>query len=118
MSYLDWKVGDRVVCVGTAEGIARMQALIPEATMPESGGIYTIRAIRDDRDIRHRDGAELSLLLAEIDNRHMVGRARDGWKCYREPGFPLRGFRKVQPCKTDISIFTAMLHDQRQKERA
>ena len=109
--YLDWKVGDKVVCIASAERISAMQDLTPGSNYPCSGGVYTIREIRDDNS---SDG-RLTLLLVELDNSHLIGVKTNNGYGYKEPGFPVTGFRKVQPRKTDISIFTAMLHDQRQK---
>lgn len=114
MSYLDWKVGDNVVCIASAERISVMQALNPGSNYPRSGGVYTIREIRDDNRIDGR----LTLLLVEIDNSHFIGVKTDSGYGYKEPGFPVTGFRKVQRRKTDISIFTAILHGQRDKVRA
>lgn len=107
--YLDWKVGDRVACVVSADRIALMSSLIPEARYPSSDGIYTIREIRDD----NRADGLLVLLLTEVDNRHLIGVQNQFGYGHKEPGFPIIGFRKVQPRKTDISIFTAMLHGKR-----
>lgn len=109
--YLDWKVGDRVACIVSAERIALMNAILPDAQYPQSGGVYTIREIRDDK----RADGHLTLLLAELDNGHFIGVRTDRGFGYKEPGFPINGFRKVQPRKADISIFTAMLHDKRSK---
>lgn len=107
MSYLDWKVGDRVVCIASAERIALMQSTRPGSNYPASKSVYTIREIRDDADL----GGSLCVLLGEVSNAHLIG--RPGY--IREPGFPLHGFRKVHPRKTDISIFIAILHGQHDK---
>lgn len=109
--YLDWKVGDKVACIASAERISAMQALNPGSNYPRADGVYTIREIRDDNYIDGR----LTLLLVEIDNSHFIGVETEYGYGYKEPGFPITGFRKVQPRKTDISIFTALLHDQHDK---
>lgn len=107
MSYLDWKVGDRVVCLKHVNPSVR----VPRGNYPECGGVYAIREIRDDN---HSDG-HLTILLVGIDNRHLIGVRRGNTYGYKEPGFPIHGFRKIDPRATDISIFTAMLHGQHDK---
>ena len=110
MSYLDWKVGDKVVCVKRINPAVR----IPNAVYPHYQGVYTIREIRDDN---RKDGA-LTVLLSEIDNAHFIGVRLKGAFGYREPGFPHTGFRPVQTRKTSIAIFTAMLDSAKRSVRA
>lgn len=114
MSYLDWHVGMKVVCIASAETIANMMRVIPDAIWPAHGVVYTIREIRDDGAITNTD-SRVVVLLSEIDNSHFIGVRRGNQFGYVEPGFSASGFRPLQHRKTDISIFTAMLHDQRQK---
>jgi hypothetical protein len=74
--------------------------------VPEPGGIYTIRAIRQGT----QDGVTL-LLLKELDNSHMLVEGR-------EPGFDSRNFRPIVERKTSIAIFKAMLNPSRQEVSA
>lgn len=95
--YLDWKVGDRVQCVDNGGAIGRWWN-----DAPVVGKIYTIRSIHLD----HR--GDVTVWLNEIQ--------RDP-RAIQEHG-PLVGyyprrFRKVQPRKTSIAIFEAMLHGNR-----
>lgn len=118
MSYLNWHVGMKVVCIAAQEKIDAEHAAVPGSVYPQSGAVYTIREIRDDSQWTH-GRQQIVVLLSEIDNSHMIGLApRPGTKCYVEPGFNPIGFRPAQTRKTDISIFTAMLNPQKQEERA
>lgn len=118
MSYLNWHVGMKVVCVASPERIAAGMRRMPGAIYPAHNGIYTIREIRDDAQW-NKGASSIVLLLAEIDNSHFIGtHSADNTYSYVEPGFNVRGFRPVQTRKTDISIFTAMLNPQKQDELA
>jgi len=110
MNYRDWHVGMRVVCIKRVNPRTRISG----ARYPDYRGIYTIREIRDDK---RKDGL-LTILLREIDNSDFIGVLLPNGYGYLEPGFPANAFRPVQPRKTDISIFTAMLHDRHQKVSA
>ena len=110
MSYLDWHVGMKVVCVKRVDPRIRVKG----GRYPDYRGIYTIRQIRDDK---RKDGA-LTLLLHELDNSDFIGVQIGNRYGYLEPGFPHHGFRPLQTRKTDISIFTAMLHGAKERERA
>lgn len=89
-------VGQKVVRVG---GNERMS--VP-AKWPEMGKVYTVRAINVwDYGVLIR--------LTEIDNSHMVPEYSR-----IEPGFQAQFFRPAVERKTDISIFTAMLTEQKQ----
>lgn len=92
MSYADWKVGDRVVCVDASNMDFRQGE-----ELPKQGSVYTIREIRDL-------GRGVAVRLNEIVNPPKVYRPG-----VMECGFFARRFRKVQPRKTDIAIFKAML---------
>lgn len=111
MSYLDWHVGMKVVCVADPDRIALMQARVPGSNYPANNRVYTIREIRDDAQWRHGEH-RIVVLLHEIDNSHLIGKGFPENKayCYVEPGFNANGFRPLVTRKTDISIFTAMLH--------
>lgn len=93
--YLDWKVGDRVVCVDARGKWARHKPI-------RAKGIYTIRAIW-----AHPDTGEVGVTLNEVSN--------DIHPTYGlERGYEARRFRKVAPRKTSIAQFEAMLHSNRQ----
>lgn len=102
--YLDWKVGDKVVCISVPEDMGYGHQL------PEIRRIYTIRQI----------GLGLAFgVVVKLDEIRNQSRTYNSSKFGRtvtgEICFGARHFRPVQTRKTDISIFTAMLHDQRQK---
>ena len=109
MDYRSWHVGMKVVCVGERPGNADVDAVYPEI-----GQIYTIRELRDDTA---RGKAGVFVLLAEIDNRHFIGRASPRGFAYVEPGFNPNGFRPLVTRKTDISIFTAMLTGAKERSK-
>lgn len=94
-SYLDWHVGDRVVCVDGSP-----YRFNQGEEVPLEGNPYTIRQLSVD------DG-DVVLWLVEIVN--LPKRYRQG---YLEAGFVAARFRKVQARKTDISCFTALLNTQ------
>lgn len=99
MSYRDWHVGMRVVCVDAEGSRTRHKPL-------SRGAIYTIRKIW-----AHPATGAIGVLLDEITN--------DIHPHYKmERGYEAQRFRPVRVRKTDISIFTAMLHDQHQKVSA
>ena len=104
MAYLDWKVGDKVVCVSVPDDRGWGHQL------PEIRRIYTIREIGVGL------GGDVVVKLAEIHNpRRTYNSTKFGRTVTGEVCFGARHFRPVQTRKTDISQFTAMLHDQRQK---
>lgn len=95
---MTFHVGQKVVCVHAFVDEVRF----PTLCIPVRGGIYTIRAIIQGHDgIRLRDG----LLLEEITN----GLGPRGI----EYNFNPERFRPVVERKTDISVFTEMLADQK-----
>ena len=100
MSYLNWHVGMKVVCVKTPRHRSPCEA------HPIVGRVYTIRSTSADEE-------GVFVRLDELRNPVL---------CYvdriAEVEFEALFFRPVQPRATDISIFTAMLTDQRQKEKA
>jgi len=113
MSYLDWKVGDRIVCIADPAWIAAGMRAVKGSRYPQYRGVYTIREIRDDAQWGRGEG-HIVVLLGEVDNSHFIGcRPTPNTFCYVEPGFPARGFRKVEPRKTDISALEALLHTTR-----
>lgn len=101
--YLDWKVGDRVVYAP------------PPAFSPPQGSkhkplvvgkVYSLREI-----ILHPLTGDVGVLLAEVVNS--IHPAFD-----TERGYYANSFRKVEPRKTDISLFTAMLNRTDVREEA
>lgn len=100
MSYLDWKVGDRVVFVGYPGKSGMFPnggKQIKRVPFLDVGQEYTIM----DMCVRPRYAtgrwAGPSIFVGFVDAEH-----GSVWHHHS-------GFRKVQPRKTDISIFTAML---------
>lgn len=105
MAYLDWKVGDKVVCVDDRpSGLPGTDADLDGL---RRGSVYTIRSIGQVPGY-HPAAGLIVINLTEI-HRRVRGSSNN------EIGFDARRFRPVQTRKTDISQFTAMLHDQRQK---
>lgn len=101
MSYLDWKVGDKVVCVKQYDFNAAV--MLPTDTLPVEGGIYTIREI----GCLHPNYPKAAAIrLREIRNRQVM-RIETGTAI--ELFFFASRFRRVQPRKTDISIFQRLL---------
>ena len=92
-SYLDWQVGDKVVCVD-----ADFDRPYGEAS-PREGEIYTIREIAPTR-------WGIGLRLVEVVNPHFryVGGTVEAL-------FEVSSFRKVQPRKTSIAILERFLND-------
>jgi hypothetical protein len=109
MSYLDWKAGDKIVCIAEQAKIDAIHATLPGSVYPKSGSVYTIREVRDDSPMT--GGREqIVVLLSEIDNSGMIGSAPlPGKRCFVEPGFNPKGFRPVQTRTTDISSLQALL---------
>jgi len=102
MSYRDWHVGMKVVCVDDSNRTYEHMGF----TYVKKGSVYTIREMYMT--------TRLAILVEEVVNRPAAVRGHG----IREPGFGACHFRPVQPRKTDISIFTAMLNNQRQEEPA
>lgn len=86
--------------------IAMAERRAEGGNVPEPGGTYTIRAIRQSLQA----GVTL-LLLCELDNSHMLVSGR-------EPGFDSRYFRPLVDRPTDISIFERLLNPSKQTEDA
>jgi hypothetical protein len=82
MTYRDWHVGMKVVCVDNSTWEHRLKL----------NGVYTIAAI----DTAHFDD-RLYIGLVETPSKNILQ-----WLASR--------FRPVQPRKTDISVFTRMLN--------
>lgn len=96
MSFRDWQVGDRVVCVETW--------LLKDGTGdeagPVAGHIYTIREI----GLLHPFKNDVCVRLAEIINPIRAYLDATGEAC-----FAAARFRKVEPRKTSIAIFERFL---------
>lgn len=104
MSFLDWKVGDRVVCVdASGTNLCGIDEL-------EEGKVYTIAWI----------GSYPHAILGEFVGVRLEGVSRPGlteeecawFAAFGESPFGPNRFRPVQTRKTDISIFTALLNTQ------
>jgi len=100
MSYLDWKVGDRVVCVDARWAGALISPLTERQVYTVIGTGPNGRGIGPDG--RYTTGIEV--FLGEVTNPDGGG------------GFLSRRFRKIQPRKTSIAIFERMLIPSKQKE--
>lgn len=111
-AHQSWHVGMKVVCIASPIIIATGMKNFG-ARYPVSGGVYTLREIRDDAPW---GGKAIVVLLSEINNEHMIGSRRMGTYAHVEPGFNVRGFRPLEARKTDISIFRQMLLSQPKKE--
>lgn len=104
MSYHDWHVGMKVVCVDASMrnyNPPNYGTTIHDLNGLEEGRVYTVR------DICDFDGV-IAVRLKEI--------FRLPTSLGREAPYAAARFRPVQKRKTDISIFKAMLHDDRVKE--
>lgn len=101
-SYLDWQVGDRVVCHRDPRPTFKKWNPVGFAK-PEVGKVYTLREIFAETRFRNSRGA-VYVRLAEIVNQPV-----DTFVGLYEPAFAASLFRKVQPRKTSIAIFKAML---------
>lgn len=100
MSYCDWHVGMKVVC------IRESKRLLACESYPTIGTIYTLRSIFADDD-------GVFVRLREI--RNPVMHYEDGTE---EMAFDVQFFRPVQPRRTDISVFTSMLTGAKEREPA
>ena len=89
MSYRDWHVGMKVVCVDASGWEHRLQ----------QGAVYTLSAI---------GSAFGGLYIGLVETPSETGPLH--WYARR--------FRPVQPRKTDISIFEAMLTGAKEREPA
>lgn len=95
IAYLDWKVGDRVVCVDSCAGSPKFW---DHGEAPESGTVYTLRSIYVLND-------EPVVQLEEI--------SRSDWSRFIHGpcvGYRANRFRKVVARKTSIAIFERLLN--------
>ena len=104
MSYLNWHVGMRVVFIGGGHVnlIGKgWRKFLPAKKLSHNlveGEAYTIRAMTTHFD--------------HVSNRDVVVIYLNGF-AHKEAafvGFPAQWFRPLVTRKTDISVFTAMLH--------
>lgn len=100
MSYLDWHVGMKVVCIDIPWPAHAADCAAKGCRFPEPGRIYTIREIGVAKD----DG-KVYVRLCEIVNPRVNQRP---WPA-GEPRFGARRFRPLVSRKTDISVFQQML---------
>ena len=89
-----FQIGQKVVCVKPPCGCRYGPVL------PESGGVYTIRAIEDDGD-------GPCVLLAEVRNTPQLCWLDDDSRVYGEPNFEVWRFRPVKT--TNIDVFQNLL---------
>lgn len=101
MSYLSWHVGMKGVCINNANNPGFDWAPGEE---PDLNRVYTIRSIHID------EYGETIVRLNELDRTEQAKRE---WGPL--VGYCAHRFRPVQTRKTDIGVFTAMLHDLHQK---
>lgn len=98
MSYLDWKVGDSVVCVAKEPWDYFSGEICPERNV-----IYTIREIMESPNPDdERSGHVIFVRLNEIVN--VPNKKRGNLEC----GFWIGYFRKVN--KNRLDVFTNMLN--------
>lgn len=98
----DWKIGDKVICINdniddfTNYQIAKSLNVNLKLDLHGliKGKIYTISGFEEPRSFTK---SKLCIILKEIKRPKIT------------QGFAVERFRKVQPKKTDISIFTNML---------
>lgn len=107
MTYRDWHVGMKVVCVDDAGHYAPWGRCDMDMDGLKVRRVYTIRMIGFYRD-------QLAVWLDEIV-RPIRG---DNAELYGEPGYSVLRFRPVQPRATDISVFTSMLTGVKEREPA
>lgn len=107
--YTSWHVGMKVVCVSP---IINLNAYGDEL-IPVVGKVYALREIAPCSW-----SGIMSVYLAELVNPERRYILPNGSAIEGEPGFDAKHFRPVQTRKTDISVFTAMLHDKKERERA
>jgi hypothetical protein len=99
-AYLDWKIGDRVVCIDD-----HVHNYAPGFFMIRRGTLYTIRRF-EACQIRNVIGINLHEMRLPMFSDDV------------EYGWLVRRFRKVETRKTDISCFEAILNGARIPENA
>lgn len=103
MSYLDWHVGMKVVCILEGEWASTLDGRsYGDLRAPEVGIVYTISRIISQ-------GGLVAIQLDELPTQHRSG---------IEVAFLADHFRPLPHRKTDISVFTAMLTSNKQKVEA
>lgn len=102
MSYVDWHVGMKVVCVDAelTNGYG-LQELV-------EGRVYTIRWI--GRYNHSLFGNVLGVRLEGVTRAPISPEETEWFAIYGEAPFGLHRFRPVQTRQTDISCFTQMLN--------
>lgn len=100
---IQFHVGQKVVCIADWTASQHRLAQRRGVTIPVSGVVYTVRSIQ------LLDGHDAHLCFYELVNpvEKFRGHGR------MEQSFGADKFRPIVTRKTDISIFTAMLHTQR-----
>lgn len=95
--YLDWQVGDKVVCVDAKP----YPSLGKYTVLPDANQIYTVRRIEPWQWTSGLSG--VGVWLTELPRPSAVGGIEHPWGAFR--------FRKVQPRKTSIAILERFLND-------
>lgn len=101
MSYLDWKAGDKVVCINAGDPSYSGRGWVPGEELVVDN-VYTIKRILID------DAGDLVLHLHEVE-RSQFSKSVFG----DEAGYAVFRFRRVQPRKTSIAIFQRLLDNPR-----
>lgn len=96
---MTFRVGQKVVCIGSNENPKLSDAADKAHRKPDINQIYTIRSMFAWKHL-------VLVRLYEVDNRHLM----PIMGVSVEPGYDSRGFRPLVERKTDISIFTRMLN--------
>ena len=99
MSFRDWQVGDRVVCVDSPINIPA--AFYGTERLPKTGVEYTIREIGPFASPMY---SEVLIRLQELVNPPL-----DYEGGFMEAAFSAFRFRKVEPSKTSIAILERFL---------
>ncbi len=111
MSYRDWYVGMKVVCVDDGPAWSSLQG--PKPSGLEAGRIYTIKRIGTElRAVSPRGRKTKGAVVVDVGVPH---------PCYIKGfinGFGAYRFRPLVARKTDISALTALLHTNKLKEDA
>lgn len=106
MTHLDWHVGMKLVCVDAADTTSSGAVELIE------GRIYTLRWIGNRSDWL---GRYIGVRLVEIVREPSFFLDQIHFDLHGETPFNASRFRPLLKRATDISVFTAMLHGQRQQ---
>jgi len=108
MSYLDWKVGDRVVCIDDEWNSIRHFGREVASRVPMINEVLTIASIEagfGQYGTGREDGVFLEFAEIPLTQGYALFSADFRWDA--------ASFRPLVSRKTDISVFTALLHTTR-----